>query len=169
MRKGVGAAGSSVFKKGKAGVKYAKGITTAQNNYNNVNRKSKHVSDLQRIEEYDKKLKEKVKEIKMLEKIIFKLSGQPSATRKRLNKLAKGATKGLKFAGKGLFKLGKKGVGFLNKIPGSKVGFGSSMRGMGKGFKMGRQGARAGMRRLKKFGGAASQGARNIGRKFRHW
>ena len=56
----------------------------------------------------------------MLEKIIFKLSGQPSATRKRLNKLAKNAGKGLKFVGKGLYKLGKGGIGFLNKLPGVK-------------------------------------------------
>ena len=168
VRSGIGAAGSKAFKGGKAIGRYAKGITTAQNNYNNVNRKSKHVSDLQRIEEFDKKkLKEKVKEIKMLEKIIFKLSGQPSATRKRLNKLAKNAGKGLKFAGKGLFKLGKKGIGFLKKLPGGKVGVGSSSRSIGKGFKMGSEGARATARRLKKFGGAASQGARNIGRKFR--
>ena len=160
VRQGVGAAGSKAFKGGKAIGKYAKGITTAQNNYNNVNKKSKHVTDLERIEEYDKKkLREKVKEIKMLEKIIFKLSGQPTATRKRLNKIGKGAVKGLKFAGKGLFKLGKKGVGFLNKIPGSKVGFGSSMRSMGKGFKMGSKGARAGIKRLKTFGGFASKGA----------
>lgn len=168
VRSGIGAAGSTAFKGGKVIGKYAKGITTAQNNYKNVKIKSKHVEGLSEIEKFEKKqLKEKVKEIKMLEKIIFKLSGQPSATRKRLNKLAKGASKGLKIGAKGLFKLGKKGVGFLNKIPGSKVGFGSSMRSMGKGFKMGSRGARAGMRRLKAFGGVAGQGARNIGRKFR--
>lgn len=156
----LGTAGSKAFKGGKAIGKYAKGITTAQNNYNNVKIKSKHVEGLSEIEKFEKeKLREKVKEIKMLEKIIFKLSGQPSATRKRLNKLAKGASKGLKIAGKGLFKLGKKGIGFLNKIPGSKVGFGSSMRSMGKGFKMGSKGARAGIKRLKTFGGFASKGA----------
>lgn len=160
VRKGIGAAGSKAFKGGKAIGKYAKGITTAQNNYNNVKIKSKHVEGLSEIEKFEKeKLREKVKEIKMLEKIIFKLSGQPSATRKRLNKLAKGASKGLKIAGKGLFKLGKKGIGFLNKIPGSKVGFGSSMRSIGKGFKMGSKGARAGIKRLKTFGGFASKGA----------
>ena len=36
VRQGVGAAGSKAFKGGKAIGKYAKGITTAQNNYNNV-------------------------------------------------------------------------------------------------------------------------------------